>query len=49
MGHREGTRGSDKTASGRTALIISHREQPIAMADQTLLLNQGRLGEMVNA
>ena len=39
----------NEAASGRTALIISHREQPIAMADRTLLLNQGRLGEMVNA
>jgi ABC-type multidrug transport system fused ATPase/permease subunit len=39
----------NEAASGRTALIISHREQPIARADRTLLLNQGRLGEMVNA
>ncbi|MCB0869997.1 MAG: thiol reductant ABC exporter subunit CydD [Solirubrobacterales bacterium] len=36
-------------AEGRTALIISHREEPIATADRTLVLERGGLTERVTA
>ncbi len=39
----------NESARGRTALIISHREEPIAKADRTLVLDKGGLSEMVTA
>ncbi|MCB0864028.1 MAG: hypothetical protein KDB66_12615, partial [Solirubrobacterales bacterium] len=33
----------NEVARDRTALIISHRDQPIARADRTLVLNNGVL------
>ena len=36
-------------ARERTALIISHREEPVARADRTLVLDRGRLSERVAA
>lgn len=37
----------DEAASDRTALIVSHRPEPIAGADRTLVLANGRLDESV--
>lgn len=39
----------DDAARDRSALIISHRAEPIANADRTLVLDNGRLMEMVVA
>jgi ABC-type transport system involved in cytochrome bd biosynthesis fused ATPase/permease subunit len=46
---RELSEAIDEAAKDRTALIISHREQPIAAADRTLVLDDGALTESVRA
>ena len=35
----------NRAAEGRTALIISHRPEPIAAADRALVLSGGRLSD----
>jgi ATP-binding cassette subfamily C protein CydCD len=46
---RELSEAIDEAAKDRTALVISHREQPIAAADRTLVLDDGALTESVRA
>ena len=46
---RELAAAINDAADGRTALIISHREEPIARADRTLVLDDRGLNEMVAA
>lgn len=46
---RELAAAINDAAEGKTALIISHREEPIARADRTLILDEQGLTEMVTA